>query len=475
MSLHSFISNLLGKIKSLEGVLKEALLLLDKQDEELEKLEAENKELKNLFLKMQGKGGEGKKTSRNSNLPPSKDLFRPKRTKARRKKSGKKAGGQPGHKGHYLEMSSSPDKVKSYYPKRCEQCNRLLDKSSAQLDCSKQEIDIPPVQPIVTQYDRYSIACSCGKCNVGRLPAHLRGKVQYGPRVRSMIIYGQVYQYIPYKRMQEMLSVCFGLHLSEGTVFNTLQRTAIKSAGLYEQIRSYIEQSEVIGADETPIYVGGQKWYDWVWQNEKATFISCEDSRRKENIGKHFPNGFVHGTLVSDRYAAHLTTSAKMHQLCWSHLLRKINYLKEQEDEDWADELESIYYRAKHLQGLKTSKTRDGKKAQKLEGDLNALLLKAIDKEQYPEAARLCKSLKINRDKILTFVYYPKVPSHNNASELAIRNAKVKMKISGCFRSAQQYFAVIRSIVDTMTKNNMPIFENLLKIEKGQTFTFAFN
>jgi transposase/archaellum component FlaC len=475
MSLNSFISNLLKKIKSLEGVLKEALLLLDKQDEELEKLEKENKELKNLFLKMQGKGEAVKKTSRNSNIPPSKDIARPKRTKIGRKKSGKKAGGQYGHKGHYLEMSPSPNKTKRYYPKRCEQCQKVLDKSLAQLDCSKQEIDIPPIEPVVTQYDRYSIVCSCGKCNVGKLPVHLTGKVQYGPRVRSMIIYGQVYQYIPFKRMQEMLGVCFGLHLSQGTVFNTLERTASKSADLYEDIRAYIEQSEVIGADETPIYVGGKKWYDWVWQNDKATFISCEDSRRKENIGKHFPNGFVNGALVSDRYAAHLKTTAKMHQMCWSHLLRKINYLKEQEDKDWAVELESIYYRAKHLETLKTSSKRGGKKTQKLEGDLNALLLRRIDKEQYPESARLCKSLKANREKILTFVYHPKVPSHNNASELAIRNAKVKMKISGCFKSAQQYYAIIRSIVDTMIKNNMPIFENLLKIEKGQAFSFAFN
>ena len=43
--------------------------------------------------------------------------------------------------------------------------------------------------------------------------------------------------------------------------------------------------------------------------------------------------------------------------------------------------------------------------------------------------------LRKNLDSILTFLYYSKVPPDNNGSERAIRNAKVKMKISCQFRS----------------------------------------
>ena len=39
------------------------------------------------------------------------------------------------------------------------------------------------------------------------------------------------------------------------------------------------------------------------------------------------------------------------------------------------------------------------------------------------------------KDYILTFLYHPKVPPDNNGSERAIRNVKVKLKISGQFKS----------------------------------------
>ena len=472
MDFRFFIQKLKSKILELEMVLKEALNMLDQKDAHIETLEKENEELRILLEKTHRK--EVPKNSRNSNRPPSTDIQRPKRTKERKKKSNKKPGGQPGHKGHYLEMSDSPDKTLHYYPHKCDRCNSILDRSLAKLHCSKQEIDLPPIQPLVTQFNRYQIACGCGKCNLGKLPERLTAKVQYGPRVRSIINYALVYQYVSFKRLAQMLDVCFGVQLSEGTIFNTMERTAIRMEKDYLKIKEFIGQSKVVGADETIIFVNGKKWYDWVWQNQKATFIACEPNRRKENITKHFPDGFKKSILISDRYSAHLNTPAMGYQICWSHLLRKLNFIDETEPNEWAKKLVNIYQRAKHLEILKTSQRKGSKKTKQLEADLTRLLIVNLDKKLFPETKTLFKSLKNNREKLLTFVYHREVPSHNNGSELAIRNAKIKMKISGCFRSAQQYYAVIRSMVDTMIKNGMPAFENLLKFEKGKAIKFSF-
>jgi hypothetical protein len=50
-------------------------------------------------------------TSKNSNRPPSTDFFVKEKPnpKSRRKKSGKKPGGQEGHPGTTLEMVTNPD------------------------------------------------------------------------------------------------------------------------------------------------------------------------------------------------------------------------------------------------------------------------------------------------------------------------------------------------------------------------------
>ena len=57
------------------------------------------------------------------------------------------------------------------------------------------------------------------------------------------------------------------------------------------------------------------------------------------------------------------------------------------------------------------------------------------------------------------FLYHQNVPPDNNASERAVRNIKVKQKISGQFKSQKgaERFAIIRSIIDTLTKNNLNV------------------
>jgi transposase len=69
------------------------------------------------------------------------------------------------------------------------------------------------------------------------------------------------------------------------------------------------------------------------------------------------------------------------------------------------------------------------------------------------------------KDYLFTFLYHPDVPPDNNASERAIRNLKVKQKISGQFKSSfgAQCFAMIRSITDTCLKNDQNVL-NALKL-----------
>lgn len=457
---------------SLNLQLKEALIMLDEKDKKIEELENRLAQIENLLSQQTKKTV--KKNSKNSNLPPSKDINKPNRNSSLRNKSNKKTGGQPGHKGHFLQMSDNPNKVIPIIPKACINCGLHLDDSLKTLVSSKQEIDIPPIQPIVYQYDSYAIQCQCGHCNQGQFPQRLKANVQYGPNIRSLINYFSVYQYLPYKRLKILFKDVFNLDFSQGTIFNALKRSALKSFGIYSTLKIILQQSNVVGADETPIVVNGVKFYNWVWQNTKITFIACENSRKKDNIYKHFNDGFPNAILISDRYAAHLSTPSKGYQICWSHLMRHLNYLIETENNPWIHQLIRIYRKAKKLEKIKPKWNNDNKQIIDIEAQLNQLLIQKIDNKLFKNTAILHKSLNINRYGILTFLYHEDVPSHNNASEQAIRNAKVKMKISGQFKSGQNFYAIMRSIIDTLIKNNKPILQSLLKIEKGEELSFGF-
>lgn len=472
MDFAFFVKTLKEKILALTLQLKEALSMLDDKDAKIEALEKRVNQLEHLISSNSKKIV--KKTSRNSNLPPSKELNSPKRNQSTRKKSDKKSGGQPGHKGHFLEMTDSPNKIIPIIPKCCCSCGDYLDISKKKLIDSKQEIDIPPLQVFVNQYDRYEVTCNCGAVNSGDFPDRLITRVQYGPTIRSLINYLSTYQYLPYKRLQIFFEDLFDLHFSEGTIFNTLKRSAEKSKGIYDFLKEYIALADVVGADETVIKVNGKKYYNWVWQNKKITFIACEESRRKDEIYKHFSHGFPNAILISDRYSAHLSTPSKGYQICWAHLMRLLNYLVDAEDNEWLHKLIKIYREAKILEKRKGRWKRTEKTVIKLENELNQLLQLKLDQTAFPDTVKLHNSLNINRNAILTFLYHQDVPSHNNASEQAIRNAKVKMKISGQFKSGQNYYAIMRSIIDTLIKNNQPILEALFKIEKGKVISFGF-
>ena len=63
-------------------------------------------------------------------------------------------------------------------------------------------------------------------------------------------------------------------------------------------------------------------------------------------------------------------------------------------------------------------------------------------------------------------MYYHEVPPDNNGSERAIRNVKVKQKISGQFKSftGAKTFAILRSVIDTAIKNNLNPLHSLSQI-----------
>jgi transposase len=90
--------------------------------------------------------------SRNSSKPPSSDppnvAARPKR-----KPSGRKRGGQPGHKGTTRSLLP-PEKVTRIVdlrPEKCDRCGKALTGHDPKPK-RRQVIDVPPVKPEVTEY-----------------------------------------------------------------------------------------------------------------------------------------------------------------------------------------------------------------------------------------------------------------------------------------------------------------------------------
>jgi len=400
-----------------------------------------------------------KKNSHNSSIPPSKEIVKP--NQSLRIKSTRKRGGQKGHKGTSLKMTEVPDQIITIEPNFCNQCGSDLSSSPSLFDSRRQVIEIPPIQPIYVEYQLMSKTCNCGHIQKGDYPDSVSNHIQYGATVQATIAYESVRQYVPFKRLSEKLLYLYNLPISEGTIQNSLHAMAEKARPIYNTIQERIESSTVVGGDETSVDVSGKNWWAWVFQNQLLTFIAILATRGQKAIDKLFRNGFANATLVSDRWRAHLNTFAKGHQLCLAHLLRDLNYLIELEKTDWAQKVKDLFLKAIELKKQLTSYNDSNPKILEIEKAMDALLTDGLLKEKVPKSYVFQRALIVNRAYLFPFLYYRDVPPDNNGSERAVRNIKVKQKISGQFNGGQEDFAILRSVIDTVIKNSGNVYETL--------------
>ena len=233
---------------------------------------------------------------------------------------------------------------------------------------------------------------------------------------------------------------------------------ADKARPIWDGLRKPLEQSKAVGGDETGAKVNGKKQWIWVWQSTLITFIAISASRGSVLIDALFPNGFPLATLSSDRWKAQIKTFAKNHQLCIAHLLRELLYLIQAEKTSWANEFKELLLKAIKLKQAQPSYDRGHPQTLETENQLDSLLAQIIPAQNAKKTISLQKSMTKYRQYIFPFLYDPLIPYDNNASERSIRNVKVKLKVSGQFKTGQEHYCILRSIIDTTIKNGQSVF-----------------
>ena len=425
-------------------------------------------EKENAFLKERLAKYENTKNSQNSSIPPSRDENRPKPNQSLRKPTGKKPGGQKGRKGKTLEMTAFPDTIIKLMPDYCRSCGSSLEEKFPLKGKSRQIVDIPPIKAIYTEYQSFIKVCTCGCQNTADFPQEVNAPVSYGGNVEALIAYFHARQYLPFARMKETFNDVFGLPISEGGIHYLLKRFAQKTGPIYQTIKHRMQVSPVIGTDETGAKVNGNKHWFWTWQTPNLTFIAHSNNRGSETINREFPQGFPQSTLVHDGWRAQLNTVSQNHQACLAHLQRRLNYLNQlYHNQKWGTEFLKLLYDSLGINKMDFQNPQYNSVRVSIIQRFEFLLDNPPNKEQ-KELYTFYKRMLRERKDIFTFLFLLNVPPDNNASERAIRNIKVKQKISGQFKveQAAQNFAKLRSVIDTTIKNGLNVLEALTLIAK---------
>ena len=224
--------------------------------------------------------------------------------------------------------------------------------------------------------------------------------------------------------------------------------------------------SQVKNLDQTGLRVQGKNQWLHVMSNEATTVYRVSPKR-----GEMFKS--LVGTIVHDSFKSYYVLAAVIHAVCNAHILRELKALTEFEKESWASKMAALLRFA--------NKNRDQRERISRIYDL------IVDNGfRYHQAMEPLKKGKRGRRKrrighnllirlpnrkedILSFLSNDQVPFTNNLAEPDLRMMKVKMKISGGFRTIKgvETFAAVRSFTSTCRKQGVNIFQAIAQAHAG--------
>jgi transposase len=421
------------------------------------------------------------KNSRNSSKPPSSDGLEKPAPKSLRRKSGRKPGGQPGREGRTLSQVSDPDEVLRHEPVCCGRCGHDLDGTAETGVERRQVFDIPPITAHVIEHQLVVKKCRCGAVNRPVDPDGVTAPVQYGPRLKALILYLYVGQFLSKKRTAQAIAELFGIPVSDGTIATTTRRAATALAEFCSQVRDRLSRADLAHFDETGFRVESQLMWLHSASTPEFTLLTVHWKRGTEAMNTAGVLPGFRGIAVHDAWAPYDTYIAATHALCNAHLLRELQAVIDVHPEDepwcWAEQAR------RGLQDLKTAVDQAQQNGQtSLDPKTTAKHTKAIrdaatvaaNKPAITDLAKKHRALARRiRDRIndyLRFANNFNVPFDNNPAEQEIRMVKLRQKISGTMRSitGAQHFASIRSYTATTRKNGIPLLDALTQLTTGK-------
>ena len=170
---------------------------------------------------------------------------------------------------------------------------------------------------------------------------------------------------------------------------------------------------------------------------------------------------------------------------CNEHLSRDLQSLIDDSGHSWCKGLKEMIQKAEHDRKLLMEKgytSFDDEYIQDFNRRLDELLEKAEEEYQTSsnryfetDERRLIARLKKYRESYFMWLSDFTLPTTNNLSERSLRFAKTKQKASGQFVSQKysEYFADIRTYIETCYRNRINWFKALRRLTASNPYTLA--
>jgi len=398
-----------------------------------------------------------KQNSTNSSKPPSSDgLAGEARKRGRQKKSRRKVGGQPGHRGTHRPLAPAErvDEIRPVLPQQCQHCGHCLPTLVEQVLTTgavqrHQVTELPLIQARIIEFQCHRVVCSeCGESTRAALPEEATG--HFGPQLTALVAYLTVVCRMPRRVVEALLGQVLGIDISLGSTQKCWEEASQAVAAPCRELELQLKDEPVVNVDETGWRTNGDKRFLWAFVAVRYVVYTVAATRGSEVLIRLL-GAIFQGILCSDRFSAYLKYHSGKAQFCWAHLKRNLlgiaEFTKSSAAERFCRDALAEHARLFRL----WHKFRGGRI------DRRQLLLRSIPIQKrifslagrhldspHREVRNLATALFEHNERLFTFLEHPGVEPTNNSAERALRTGVQWRKISFGNRSADGELATAR-------------------------------
>jgi transposase len=295
--------------------------------------------------------------------------------------------------------------------------------------------EVEPVRPKATRVITYQAECPC--CGTVRSKHPLQttsgpggSKVQLGPRALALATSLSKENGLTVRTTCRVLKTLCGLAISPGGLTQAMARAADKVRPLYEGLAARIRDAKAVHADETSWWVGGPKWWLWVFTTANET-LYLVDKRRGGAVVHEVLGPSFDGMLVSDCLSSYDPSAYRKHK-CIAHHQRAIAEARagpEGRESSYLSRWKSFF-----VMVISLSKARRDMTAEQFAEERARLELAAERFLAEPVLNRaeqkIRNRLRKQREHLLGCLYEAAAEPTNNRAERALRPAVIARKLS---------------------------------------------
>lgn len=289
----------------------------------------------------------------------------------------------------------------------------------------------------------------CGAESRGRFPDDMPGPLQYGHGMVAFAAHLMAAQMVPLKRTAQTLQALTGRAIAEATLLDWLMRLHKALAGWEAAAVERLLAMPALHADETGLRVAGRThWLHGVGAGG-LTVKFVHPNRGRAAIDELGVIPRYGGVLVHDRWASYFLYPNCRHALCGAHLLRDLKFVEDAHGHAWAKRMGRLLAETCRKVRERPDKALGDDAFKAVRKRYRTILTQAKRELPAPpervsgrrgriaksDAQNLHEALVKHEAEALRFARDPDVPFTNNRAERDIRMAKVRQKVSGCFRT----------------------------------------